>query len=290
MRFLLTFLVSVLLALSSHAEQSDSTSDSKVPQSLTQQSSVSNKDNRFIQRETSEEGGFGIYKPNYFLPGTWLTEEAADRQSTEIKFQISIKQKTFDLSGFGINFGYTQKSFWQAYDQNDSSPFRETNYNPEVFIDSPQYQTKWGKFKGFLGYEHESNGERLPYSRSWNRAYFRYQYTYHAFGLEHKIWYRIPEDDKKDANDPKGDDNPDIHEFFGYNEIIVSLNFEKIQIAVFGRYNSQHEKGAVQVDITSPAPGEGVYWYIQYWSGYGESLIDYNVELTKYGLGLMVKE
>ncbi|MBK7190401.1 MAG: phospholipase A [bacterium] len=43
-------------------------------------------------------------------------------------FQLSFKQA---LGGTGLYFGYTQISFWQAYDVQNSSPFRGTDYNPD---------------------------------------------------------------------------------------------------------------------------------------------------------------
>ena len=105
-------------------------------------------------------------KENYLLPLTWgnRAEGSAD---AELKFQFSFKQQLYD----GLYFAYTQKSFWRVLDGEDSRPFRETNYNPELFwrlLRTTPEGLSWG---GDLGFEHESNGAREPTSRSWNRLY-----------------------------------------------------------------------------------------------------------------------
>ena len=52
----------------------------------------------------------------------------------ELKFQFSAKvnlaERVFGNYG-DVYFGYTQRSWWQAYNTDASSPFRETNYEPE---------------------------------------------------------------------------------------------------------------------------------------------------------------
>jgi phospholipase A1 len=289
-KLFLNLLLAVLLnTLPLQAQSFDQTADIQINQPPLALSS-SEKNMAADPDQESKAKYFGAYKPNYVLPATWAFNDVEDRQANEIKFQISIKQTIFDFKRYQLHFGYTQKSFWQAYDKENSSPFRETNYNPELFLNSPSFHYDWGILKGFLGFEHESNGETLPFSRSWNRIYTRITYTYQLFGVDYKIWYRIPEEEKEDANDPRGDDNPDIHHYYGYSELTLSLNFEKIQFAVFGRYNAVHQKGAFQIDITSPTPANEIRWYLQYWNGYGESLVDYNRSLIKFGIGLMVKK
>ncbi|MCP4982809.1 MAG: phospholipase A [Gammaproteobacteria bacterium] len=54
----------------------------------------------------------------------------------EIQFQLSIKaavaEGIFTESGT-LFVGATVRAFWQAYNSEISAPFRETNYEPEVF-------------------------------------------------------------------------------------------------------------------------------------------------------------
>lgn len=239
--------------------------------------------------EKPKETYFRAYKSNYLLPAIWTFNELEDREGTEIKFQISMQQSLLTISGYTINLGYTQKSFWQAYHQEDSSPFRETNYNPEFFVRSPVFRNEFGQFTGYLGYEHESNGEVLPVSRSWDRIYTRVIFEFHPFNINYKLWYRLPEPQKEDSLDPKGDDNPDIHHYYGYSELSVTYKNGRHEFSIFSRLNAVQKKGAIQLDYTGPMPGKSINYYFQYWNGYGESLIDYDRRLTKFGIGLLIK-
>jgi phospholipase A1/A2 len=138
------------------------------------------------------EKGFSPHKENYILPIT-IADYRNDRENKEIKFQISIKQRLIRLYGWAAYFAYTQKSFWQAYDKNKSFPFRENNFNPEFFI-----RTKmWSGIRYDLGIEHESNGQKMPDSRSWNRIYLLPYYENNYLISSLKIWYRLKEDKKK---------------------------------------------------------------------------------------------
>ena len=72
--------------------------------------------------------GLSLHKEMFMLPVTYSDEYNSNR--TEAVFQISAKHRLFDTR---IYFAFTQISFWQAYDHKNSAPFRETNYNPEIF-------------------------------------------------------------------------------------------------------------------------------------------------------------
>jgi phospholipase A1/A2 len=230
------------------------------------------------------------YKPNYILPGSRILNELEDREDTEIKFQLSMQVQLFELFGFQFFAAYTQKSFWQAFDDSKSRPFRETNYNPELMLRSPMVAFNHGHWGVIVGIEHESNGENLPYSRSWNRVYTRLLLFREPFRFDYKLWYRLPEDEKKNPEDTQGDDNPDIHHYYGYSETSVGFEFGKARVNVFGRMNAKEKKGAIQVDISYPFLKDRLDWYVQYWNGFGESLIDYNKSITRVGLGIMISK
>lgn len=232
------------------------------------------------------KNGFSAHKQNYLLPFTYSSlPETDERKKYEIKFQLSVKQRLLRFHSWAFFFGYTQKSFWQAYDINDSSPFRENNFNPELFL-----RTKmWDGFRIDTGWEHESNGQEIPDSRSWNRIYCTPYYENDRLIASLKGWYRLPEDNKDEEIDVDGDDNPDISKYYGYGELGLTLKipeFYNTYIATMSRYNFKSGKGAIEVDLTIPLHLNSMSLMIQYWNGYGESLIDYNVKQQKIGIGL----
>lgn len=225
--------------------------------------------------------GLSTHKPFYLLPATWSPDVLG--QDTEFVFQISAKQQLFGSPWY---FGYTQKSFWQIYDQARSRPFRETNYNPELFYRWTPDPDTWRHWGADFGIEHESNGLDLPDSRSWNRLYIA---PFQAKGrtLRYlKFWYRLPEKDKKDELDPKGDDNPDIQRFYGYAELQVQRQLESGGLGhLMVRGNPASGKGAVSLQYSWPSSDGYVFYLISAFHGYGESLIDYNRSISRIGFG-----
>jgi phospholipase A1 len=228
--------------------------------------------------------GLSTHKPMYLMPITY--SEDITGLNTEVVFQISAKQRLFARN---LYFGYTQRSYWQLFDEERSRPFRETNYNPEVFYrwtPDPARYKHWG---ADIGVEHESNGKDLPDSRSWNRLYLapfqaKGRHLFYA-----KLWYRLPEDRKRDANDPKGDDNPDIEDFYGYTELHFQRQFFGKHLGhLMARGNPATGKGAFSLTYSLPSPDGYAFYALSLWHGYGESLIDYNRQVTRIGIGVML--
>ena len=228
--------------------------------------------------------GFSAHKQNYMLPFAYSSNHDG-RDGKEIKFQISIKQRLLKFYGWAFYFGYTQKSFWQAYDFRDSRPFRENNFNPEFLL-----RTKmWYGIRTDLGFEHESNGQTQATSRSWNRIYLTPYFENSRFIAFVKGWYRLEERKSRGAADPGGDENPGIQKYYGYGELGLTLKLpelDNIWISTVTRWNPAHMKGSVQADLSIPLPVNSTKILVQYWEGYGESLIDYNVYQRKIGIGL----
>ena len=154
--------------------------------------------------ESEESFELTPHKKNYIiLFGYDFQEQPENRQHEEMMFQISFKKKLmnklFDYDA-KLHFGYTQKSFWQIFDGGKSRPFRETNYNPELYFDIecvPMVQ-QFGMTHLYAGYEHESNGQDLPLSRSWDRFYAQAFFKHENWSGSLKGWFRIPEPEKTD--------------------------------------------------------------------------------------------
>jgi len=225
----------------------------------------------------------------YLEPATYSTRYHGSR--TELVFQISFKFKLLSYPHDGALYAaYTQKSFWEAYNARDSRPFRETNYNPELFYRFiPQDREKWHHLGLDFGVEHNSNGKGLPNSRSWNRIYFA---PFQAEGrhlIYFKVWWRIPEDESKPATDPARDDNPDIQDYYGYTQLDYEQKFFGEQLAhLMARYNVATGRGAVSLNYSIPGPGNRFFWGFFFFNGYGDSLIDYNHADTRVGIAIML--
>jgi len=228
--------------------------------------------------------GLSLHKPMFLLPATYSEEYHG--KDTEVLFQISLKQRLF---GVPLYFAYTQKAFWQAYNKERSSPFRETDYNPELFYRFiPADRDRWFHLGADIGFEHESNGRDLPDSRSWNRVYIA---PFQAEGqhlIYWKWWYRIPEDKSKPPTDPERDDNPDIQSYYGYSELHYEQQFAYKQLVHFMfRYNPVTGRGAVNLQYSIPNNqyDPSFFWMFYLFQGYGEDLLNYNHSVFRIGFG-----
>lgn len=241
------------------------------------------------------------HKPSYFLAGRFsdapnrrpsspskppLAEEL-DVQATESKFQLSFKVKLADLERFGglaIWAGYTQQSHWQVYNSDVSRPFRESDYEPELMLavhpDAELLGWRWRLL--VVGFSHQSNGRVEPISRSWNRMFVQFGLEQGDFALLIRPWWRIPEG----AAD---DDNPDIDHFLGYGDLVGVYRYGEHTLSALARYNVASGNGALQLAWNFPLTRR-VRGYVQAFTGYGESLIDYNVRQNTIGIGISLAD
>lgn len=257
---------------------------------------------RIRQEEQVEESRFSIlpHKPNYLLPVTYNTspnrqvyaqasEGTENLDNLEVKFQISLKTPLWTRI-FGdrgtLYAAYSQLAFWQAYNSDSSSPFREINFEPELFLAC----RTGGEFLGItsqlvtIGVNHQSNGRSGDLSRSWNRVVADFLFSVGDVYVNLRPWYRLPEG----VGD---DDNPDIEDFLGYGELLVVRKWREHTLSLMLRNNlrSSENRGAVQVNWSFPL-GSKLRGYVQYFNGYGESLVDYNHAVNRFGLGVSLTD
>lgn len=259
------------------------------------------------------------HNPNYFLIAAYNTtpnkgamldvDPMAKAQNTEAVFQLSGKLRLLPndyplFKRLDIWLGYTQLSFWQLYNSAFSAPFRDTNYAPEGFL---TYRVNYNIFDLDLmnlriingGFVHQSNGRCKPLSRSWNRLFTEFGFEKifnknpeeyrNEFDLFVKAWYRLPENSQDD-------DNPDIEKYMGYGEIRGVYYLKNLRFGLMLRNNFRtNNKGAIQLDFSLPMSfipifSDKVSFYVQYFNGYGESLLDYNSSSNRFGAGFMITD
>jgi phospholipase A1 len=272
--------------------------------------------NRFEQERETENLAFVLtpHRQNYILAFTHNTDPNQEpwvgpnnpygstepMESAEAKLQVSIKVPLLKESIFNENdeiyFGFTLKSFWQVYNEDISAPFRDSNYRPELFyqtpLDIPELE---GSVFLRAGIEHESNGRSQLLSRSWNRVFFGMGYLRDRWTIYLQPWYRIEEDEKVDDGDPatpppaKGDDNPDISDYYGHFELLAAYDYDEYQITTLMRNNFSTHKGALELGFSFPIYGR-LRGYLQYFDGYGENLIDYDHRNQRIGVGILLTD
>jgi phospholipase A1 len=238
------------------------------------------------------------HRSNYILPFSYNSSPNADPiqeaigqdvLENEVKFQISQKVKLWqDVldKEMDLWFGYTQKSFWQLYNSQDSAPFRETNYEPEFLLN---FRTNF-RFLTMnarnvnVGFNHQSNGRSEPLSRSWNRIVANVGLERGSFTMLLKTWYRIPESRQED-------DNPDIDEYMGPGEIWAYYFWKGHRFGAMLRNNLRlgHNRGALQLEWSFPLV-KRVSGYIQYFTGYGESMVDYDHTVDRISAGFILRD
>lgn len=234
------------------------------------------------------------HKPNYILPISYNdtpnnapvdTSRDGELDKLEVKFQFSVKfpiiENLFGEQG-SIQFAYTNRSFWQAYNDRASYPFRETVHEPELFL---IFENDW-RFLGMdnrliqMGIVHQSNGQSGNRSRTWNRVYIDLIFQRRDFYLSVKPWYHL-----KQAGSAT-DENPDIENYLGHGEIRAAYAGGKHTASIMLRNNFHSPNyGAVEVNWSFPMTRR-VKWFVQYFNGYGESLIDYNARVNRLGIGV----
>lgn len=247
---------------------------------------------------------FVAHKQNYVFPLSYtsaLNREVYDEinpeissfyRSEEVNFQISLKvQINNDALLFrndSLQAGLTLEAWWQLYSNDVSSPFRETNYQPEVFYSVP---LRWRPFglrpSASIGLEHQSNGQVQGLSRSWNRVYGRLELEGESFFASIQPWYRIPEEQRTDPNSADGDDNPDILDFMGHGQLSFGWRGERLNYFTNLRANPSTGNGAVEVFVSFPL-FQRFRGVVQYFNGYGNSLIDYDHFQQRIGLGILL--
>jgi len=247
---------------------------------------------------------FGGYTSNNLIEKHWDSKGYRDRSkdytrnSNEAQFQISLKVPlvlNIFKSGADLYVAYTQNSFWQVYDNKHSRPFRETNYMPELFIQwQPKIDLGWSTLeKTRLSFIHQSNGQDIGYSRSWNRTEAMVQLRNKNIKYGFNFWDRWNENNKLNPSDSDGDDNPNLEHYIGKQKFFINYDIGHYGLSLEHQndiFKYDINKGNTKFDITLPSPSDNFNFFIRYFHGYGESLIDYDVKIQRLSFGVKIHE
>lgn len=227
---------------------------------------------------------------------------ASERDSyktTELRGQLSVRTKlAADLLTQGnpegrdsLWFAYTQQFYWQLFDGGNSRPFRTTDHEPELIYIHPfsrELPGGWRLRYTGLGLVHQSNGQSLPLSRSWNRLYLMAGAELGENWLMHaRVWKRMSES-------RGNDDNPGIGNLIGRGEFKLAWTANDLHsVALTLRHSLRREgNGSARLEwlrtIGSGYSGgkSNLRLHAQLFSGYGDSLIDFNQRRTVFSIGL----
>ena len=227
---------------------------------------------------------FAIYRDNYFVTGVPLNKEIT-KKTADAAFQISIRHRiTKSILPFKTfaYLTYTQKSFWDIYDE--SSPFRDSNYNPGLGLG--KYLFRDNKLTGaaFVQIMHESNGRDGNDSRSWNYLSLSAKYYLNArLSLYGETWLPYTAFGKNSDNliDYKG--------FF-----CLSTNYINHDQKWWLSADILPRKGFVNINTTLTAAfliseRANQHLFVRFFQGYGESQIDYNKYTINVRIGICIK-
>ena len=273
---------------------------------------------RFWELEAGTDcGTFNMrgYQP---ISLSWITSNGANGANTatttgtatevygdnEARIQLSVRTKMAQgilTSGReqlrdSLWFGYSQQSYWQLFNGGLSRPFRSTDHEPEVtYIYPSRAQLPLGWQLRYTGISavHQSNGQSQPLSRSWNRTVLMAGFEKGTdYTLQAKFWKRMKED-------PANDDNPDIVDLIGRAELAGSWNVDKNNtLGLTLRHALRADaNGSLRFDWYrtlgnggQPGGKSGLRFHTRLFTGYGDSLIDYNRRRTVLSLGLSLVE
>ncbi|MBT9491019.1 MAG: phospholipase A [Paucibacter sp.] len=223
-----------------------------------------------------DQGRLSFNEPMFAAIGSGIEANA--------KFQISFKLRLYEPADKlsrrvvdNLYFGYTQTAFWDL--TGDSKPFVDTKYKPGFFYQSPS--TGWrvaANEVGFAaGYEHESNGrdDLDAKSRSIDILYVKPKFTFgdssgfHST-FEPKLYVYLDKDE-----------NPDMGKYRGYGDFRFTYGKSNDwQLALDLRKGTLSKAFSADVQATYPlnrfVPGLSGYLMAQYFTGYGETLLNYN--------------
>lgn len=258
---------------------------------------------RRINEELTEQNAFVLtpHHLNYAILGHYTNGankapfednigHSLNYQDQELQFQLSFKfplVKDLPILGENIDIyaAYTNRSFWQFFDDKDSIPFRETNHEPEIWAEfhADIDFLDFNLHKVAIGLNHQSNGQSGTLSRGWNRLYVQGFLQHKNSYLSFTTWQRFEESDEFD-------NHFDYAKYLGDYEIEAAYKLQQHSFGFKVRNRYLFNKyGSIQLDYTYPLT-KRLKGYVQWFSGYGDSLIDLDYHTNKIGIGIVLAD
>lgn len=236
-----------------------------------------------VKNDFENQPYFGLYKDNYFIFGPSLKNP--NNTNTNIKFQISIAQRlTRSVLPWNtyLYLFYTQKCFWNVLEK--SLPMTDLNFNPGIGLTKPLFVKD--RFIGKLTFmiEHESNGRDSIQSRSWNKVSLAGNIWVDPSLMVHgKVWIPIID----------GENNRDILHYCGIYQVglqVMSPNRRFSGSVIMTKRLGKFLNYNTVIELSYRfLKRDNQYFFMQYYNGYGEGLLDYNKFHNQIRVGIVIK-
>lgn len=235
-----------------------------------------------------------LYQPNFLLPfyytetpdqqvylGNTPNNQPIMRQELQgqISFEVPVVRNLWDNSS-ELDAAYTQLMMWQVYAS--SQYFRETDYAPEMFV-TYHYDRNW---TGRYSIIHQSNGRGGDMERSWNRVYADTTYSGNNWMVSVEPWTGVFESESTTLH------NPDIFHYMGHGQVVAAYKTQNdLVFSAMSRNDleSRFQRGAEEVNMSFPINGH-FRGYVKFFSGYGQTLIEYNHYTNAVGIGIVLND
>ena len=188
-----------------------------------------------------------------------------------------------------LQLGYTQRSLWDI--NAASSPFYDTSYMPELSVDTlatvPTKKLGWFTWIGWrTGVMHESNGRAGPDSRSLNTAYLRPMFAVGSLDSWHLVV--LPE---VFGYITSLSENDRLKDYRGYGRLRMVFGKNNGPSLLFAGWTGKNlDHGTCQLDLAYPIRSKLLkfesFVLLQYFDGYGESLVSYDKRSSALRFGL----
>ena len=237
-----------------------------------------------IRRDFRDQPYFGLYKDNYFVFGPSI-DPKPNKKNTNIKFQISVAQRLTNATlpgGTFLYLFYSQKCFWNVLE--NSMPMTDLNFHPGIGLTKPLFVKDRYIGKASLIIEHESNGRDSIWARSWNKVSLAANIIIDPhLSVAGKVWIPIVD----------GENNKDILKYCGIYQTTVQVNSTNRKFS--GAVTLVKRQGwdlsfNTIIDLAYRfSTKSNEYFFLQFYNGYGEGLLDYKVYKTQVRLGIVIK-